>query len=182
MPPLRERRHDILELARHFIDRFAAEESKTVSELTAEAIALIESFDWPGNVRQLENTIFRAVVLCDGSMLDVCDFPQIAGALGIEPCERRPEVLHVAGHATLPARPISASPYAVSATNIEGHMRKLEELEAEIIRLAIGRYEGRMSEVARRLGIGRSTLYRKLKELGFEHDDETAEELKKAAG
>jgi DNA-binding NtrC family response regulator len=62
-------------------------------------------------------------------------------------------------------------------------MRKLEELETEIIRLAIGRYEGRMSEVARRLGIGRSTLYRKLKELGLEEgEDESPEELRKAAG
>lgn len=50
-------------------------------------------------------------------------------------------------------------------------MRKLVDLESEVIRLAIGRYEGRMSEVARRLGIGRSTLYRKLKEFGLESDD-----------
>ena len=78
--------------------------------------------------------------------------------------------------------PSTASPYALSATTTDGHMRKLEELEFEIIRLAIGRYEGRMSEVARRLGIGRSTLYRKLKELGFEDaPEETPEELRKAA-
>jgi DNA-binding NtrC family response regulator len=60
------------------------------------------------------------------------------------------------------------SPYAISTTDAAGHMRKLEELESEIIRLAILRYDGHMSEVARRLAIGRSTLYRKLKELGLE--------------
>ena len=158
--------------------------------MTPEASDLIERFDWPGNVRQLENTIFRAVVLCDGTMLDVCDFPQIAAALGVEARERRsmPRMEPAATpHAASPSAavaPVHASPYAMSATSIDGHMRRLEELEGEIIRLAIGRYEGRMSEVARRLGIGRSTLYRKLKELGLDNDDEptTEEELKKAAG
>src|SRR6202012_225667 len=84
VPPLRQRTEDVPALARHFISRFAAEESKPVAGLTPEAASLIESFDWPGNVRQLENTIFRAVGLCDSTMLDVCDFPQIAGALGVE--------------------------------------------------------------------------------------------------
>ncbi|HKD23145.1 MAG TPA: sigma-54 dependent transcriptional regulator, partial [Rhizomicrobium sp.] len=184
VPPLRERRADVIELARHFIQRFAAEESKAVTGLTPEASDLIEQFDWPGNVRQLENTIFRAVVLCDGTTLEVCDFPQIAAALGVEARERRPvaRVEMPATHA--PAAPVHSSPYAMSATSTDGHMRKLEDLESEIIKLAIARYEGRMSEVARRLGIGRSTLYRKLKELGFDHGEEPAaeEELKKAAG
>ncbi len=73
--------------------------------------------------------------------------------------------------------------YALSTTTPDGHMLKLEDLEGEIIRLAIGRYEGRMSEVARRLGIGRSTLYRKLKELGLEQPaEDPPEELQKAAG
>ena len=58
----------------------------------------------------------------------------------------------------------------MSATDIAGHMRRLEEIETEMIRMAISRYEGHMSEVARRLGIGRSTLYRRLKELGLEQE------------
>jgi len=61
-----------------------------------------------------------------------------------------------------------SSPYLLGAADAAGHMRKLEDLEAEIIRMAISRYEGRMSEIARRLGIGRSTLYRKLKDLGLD--------------
>jgi DNA-binding NtrC family response regulator len=190
VPPLRQRRADVIELARHFIQRFSAEENKPVTGMTPEASDLIERFDWPGNVRQLENTIFRAVVLCDGTMLDVCDFPQIAAALGVEARERRPMPRMEAAAApraaspSLPVAPVHASPYAMSATSTDGHMRRLEELEGEIIRLAIGRYEGRMSEVARRLGIGRSTLYRKLKELGLDNNEEPTpeEELKKAAG
>jgi DNA-binding NtrC family response regulator len=170
VPPLRDRRDDIPALVRHFIARFAAEEHKGVTGLTPETSDLLERFTWPGNVRQLENTIFRAVVLCDGSMLDVCDFPQIAAALGMEAKTRRS---HVAAETmgldqTGFAPAALAAPYALSATDASGHMRKLEEMESEIIRLAIARYEGHMSEVARRLGIGRSTLYRKLKELGLE--------------
>jgi DNA-binding NtrC family response regulator len=174
IPPLRDRHEDVPALARHFIDRFAAEEHKALAGLTPEAEDLLARFEWPGNVRQLENTIFRAVVLCDGTQLDVCDFPQIAAAMGVEARARRyvPEVgpSHAA-HAVLPGRPVAqpmASPYALTAVDNAGHMRKLEDVESEMIRLAISRYDGHMSEVARRLGIGRSTLYRKLKELGLE--------------
>src|SRR5689334_5117299 len=84
VPSLRDRREDIDALARHFIARFAAEENKPVAGLTTEASQLLERFNWPGNVRQLENTIFRAVVLCESETLDICDFPQIATAMGIE--------------------------------------------------------------------------------------------------
>jgi DNA-binding NtrC family response regulator len=172
VPPLRQRREDVPALARHFISRFAAEESKPVAGLTPEATDLIEKFEWPGNVRQLENTIFRAVVLCDGTTLDVCDFPQIAAAMGVETQTRRPvasaEAPLRAQPAMRPPAPAETSPYAMSATDAAGHMRKLEDIEAEIIRMAISRYDGHMSEIARRLGIGRSTLYRKLKDFGLE--------------
>jgi DNA-binding NtrC family response regulator len=165
VPALRERSGDIAPLARHFIARFAAEENKSVSGLTPQASMLLEKFNWPGNVRQLENTIFRAVVLCDGALLDVCDFPQIAAAMGVETLTRQNAPL--AGTAHAPALP-AASAYALNATDETGHIRKFEEMESDIIRMAIARYDGHMSEVARRLGIGRSTLYRKLKEFGLE--------------
>ena len=168
VPSLRERTGDIAPLARHFIERFAAEENKPVSGLTPQASSLLESFNWPGNVRQLENTIFRAVVLCDGALLDVCDFPQIAAALGVDTLVRQNSVPVSAAHGGVaPALP-AGSAFSLSATDGSGHIRKFEELESEIIRMAIARYDGHMSEVARRLGIGRSTLYRKLKEFGLE--------------
>ena len=170
VPSLRERTGDIAPLARHFIERFAAEENKPVSGLTPQAASLLESFNWPGNVRQLENTIFRAVVLCDGALLDVCDFPQIAAALGVDTLVRQNSMPVSAAHGGVaPALP-AGSAFSLSATDGSGHIRKFEELESEIIRMAIARYDGHMSEVARRLGIGRSTLYRKLKEFGLEPD------------
>jgi DNA-binding NtrC family response regulator len=171
VPPLRERQDDIPSLAQYFITRFAAEENKQVSGLTPEALEMLNSYAWPGNVRQLENTIFRAVVLCDEEMLDVADFPQIAAAMGVTPRERKP--MPMPAPASRPAPPAArpAAPYGVAAADQTGHMRRLEDMEAEIIKLAIERYSGRMSEVARRLGIGRSTLYRKLKEYGLEPGD-----------
>jgi len=177
VPSLRDRREDIPALARHFIARFAAEEHKAVAGLTPEAAELLEKFNWPGNVRQLENTIFRAVVLCDGTLLDVADFPQIAAALGVEARMPRPASTAAmsSAHAPAPAgyaasTPAHVSPFALNGTDATGHMRKLEDIESEVIRMAISRYDGHMSEVARRLGIGRSTLYRKLKELGLDPD------------
>jgi DNA-binding NtrC family response regulator len=180
VPPLRERAGDVPALARHFIGRFAAEEHKAVSGMSQEAAGLIERYTWPGNVRQLENTIFRAVVLSDGTMLDTCDFPQIAAALGVETGmrSRAPEAAAPALQTAAPA-----SPYALPVTGGDGHVRKYEDLEKDIIRLAIARYDGHMSEVARRLGIGRSTLYRKLKEYGLDDGGEAeAPEPREAAG
>ncbi len=178
VPALRDRADDIPALARYFITRFAAEENKPVAGLTPDAAELLERFNWPGNVRQLENTIFRAVVLCDTTQLDVADFPQIAAAMGVDSKLRRvpaPAAERAHGNGEDFDHPVlsvpgalPASPYGFSAVDAAGHMRKLEDMESEMIRMAISRYDGHMSEVARRLGIGRSTLYRKLKELGLE--------------
>jgi DNA-binding NtrC family response regulator len=170
VPPLRERREDIAELARHFIARFAAEENKPIAGLSPEAGALLERFDWPGNVRQLENTIFRAVVLCDSAILEVCDFPQIAAATGVEILPRPGQATPAANHQPplASAPPPGGNPrFAISAATESGHLRRLEDIEGDIIRMAIEHYDGHMSEIARRLGIGRSTLYRKLKDLGL---------------
>ena len=176
VPPLRERREDIAELVRHFTARFAAEEGKTfIRGVTAAALQLLSRYDWPGNIRQLENAVFRAVVLADEPMLSVEEFPQIAahieGAgpsarplaelpLPVEPTEPLEILLEPHGRAADPAD-------GLAAFDADGDVRPLAEIEAAMIRLALDRYQGRMSLVARKLGIGRSTLYRKLKELGI---------------
>jgi DNA-binding NtrC family response regulator len=189
---LRERGEDIPALAQYFLARFAAEENKTVIGFTPEALSMLTGYSWPGNVRQLENTIFRAVVLCDSDRLDVVDFPQIASAMNVNPRERLAGVPHASASVAPSASgglvhslPAGLSPYAIGAADAAGHIRKLEELEREIIRMAIERYHGRMSEVARRLGIGRSTLYRKLKDLGLENEaaaDDAIQSERAAAG
>ncbi len=182
MPPLSDRREDIPELARHFVARFAAEEGKRVSRISADAMALLTAHHWPGNVRQLENAAFRAVVLADGDEIGIAEFPQIAaqaGATRALPAEASPDIAptDVRFDHGMPAdmRPMhgpSSVPTAAPALSLslldpQGEVRPLQEMETEVIRFAITIYRGQMSEVARRLQIGRSTLYRKLEALGL---------------
>ncbi|WP_422021010.1 sigma-54-dependent transcriptional regulator [Roseibium sp.] len=196
IPPLRDRREDIPALVRHFLARFAAEEGKPqVSGVAQDALAMLQEYAWPGNIRQLQNTVFRAVVLCDGAQLTIDDFPQVAAA--IEYPGSQSGVVHPsasAPFAAVPQDPAASAPPppaqqgAPTATTTstpagfegsapfgfmrnldpEGHVRKLTDIEEELIRAAIKHYSGRMTEVAKRLGIGRSTLYRKLKEYGLD--------------
>lgn len=161
IPPLRERREDIPALINHFIARTAALENIHVRGVSDEAMTLLTAFDWPGNVRQLQNAIFRAVVLCDSDRLSMRDFPQILAQA--QRAERTTPALPSAV-----AADAAASTDRIQLTDARGHVRALQELEADAIRFAVSRYRGRMSEVARRLGIGRSTLYRKLREYGLE--------------
>src|SRR3982751_6365808 len=78
VPPLRARREDIPYLLRHFLARFCAEENKPITSIAGDAMALLAQLDWPGNIRQLENAVYRAVVMSDSDQLDVTDFPQAA--------------------------------------------------------------------------------------------------------
>lgn len=185
VPPLRERLADVPELARYFMTRFAAEEGKRVSTISDDAMRLIVSYPWPGNVRQLENAVFRAVVLSDTSELSVAEFPQIAAHVtGFEahvPAAPAPAAKGplFTGPALLGAEDIvpqtmdvrddnGESALGIPAVNQGGDIRPLDEIEADMIRLALGRYRGHMTEVAKRLKIGRSTLYRKMQEYGLE--------------
>ena len=155
IPPLRERTGDIPALARHLLARIAQQPGLRPLGITDDALALLGHYDWPGNVRQLQNALFRAAVLCDGAALTRTDFPQIAALGGQRHTTPTPVPMATSGGVTL--------------FHADGNLRALEEIEADVIRLAIGHYRGRMTEVARRLGIGRSTLYRKLGELGIDN-------------
>jgi DNA-binding NtrC family response regulator len=190
IPPLRDRAEDIPELARHFMVRFAAEEGKRVRSMPPEALRLLLSYSWPGNVRQLENAVFRAVVLAEGEEIGLDEFPQIA----VQACDHdtpgeppRPhaapieltDLAPVLGPSILLDDPTGRpSPEGgggdadkpsnlLNLVDHSGHARPLDEIEAEAIKFALSHYRNQMSEVARRLRIGRSTLYRKLDALGL---------------
>jgi DNA-binding NtrC family response regulator len=205
IPALRRRKEDIPVLARTFVERFAASQKlERVPELTPPAMALLTAFDWPGNIRQLENTIFRAVVLAQGDHLAVEDFTQIAAQIpgymnengesifsgnrdvmavpslsatempgvypdfagGGAPAEHR----YAPRHET-PVHSAHVAEGAIAGLGKDGGVRTIAAVEEELIRFALRFYRGQMSEVARRLGIGRSTLYRKLKDYGIDPDD-----------
>jgi DNA-binding NtrC family response regulator len=185
VPPLRERAQDIPELTRHFLVRFAAEEGKRIGRLSAEAMSLLCAYQWPGNVRQLENAVFRAVVLAESDTIGPDEFPQIASYISgpdagthTAPALAEPEAgshdLPPVGGEMLSIQSADAVPGGATAPidaldllDDHGDVRPLEDIEADAIRLAIAHYRGQMSEVARRLRIGRSTLYRKLDSLGL---------------
>jgi DNA-binding NtrC family response regulator len=177
IPPLRQRGEDIPELARHFLARLAAEEGKRVRTIDPEALALLTAYRWPGNVRQLENAIFRAVVLAEGERIGVHEFPQIAA--GVTPDAVAAQPMVEAAPAIAAAWPdahehtVEPTTAALQLIDSQGEARPLEDIEREAIRFAIAHYRGQMSEVARRLKIGRSTLYRKLESLGLEQEDKT---------
>ncbi|MFT6673216.1 MAG: DNA-binding NtrC family response regulator [Afipia broomeae] len=177
IPPLRTRREDIPHLVRHFMARIAAEENRPVTGVSGEAMALLGQMPWPGNVRQLENAVYRAIVMSDGGQLGPDDFPQTGGMFPVSP-DAEPVILDsppssptdMVSGAEIPIAPAPvphkfAPAYGTLAMlGEDGEVRPLDDMEAETIRFAIAHYRGQMSEVARRLKIGRSTLYRKIDE------------------
>ena len=164
-PSLRDRREDIPALVEHFIARFNAEEGKRIAGCAPETLALLQGFDWPGNVRQLENAVFRAIVLADAPFLQPHDFPAISGVAAPLPDAAPLQAATAASVQTETA--VGAEP-PIRILDERGHLRTLEDIERDLIQHAIEVYAGHMSEIARRLGIGRSTLYRKVREQGLE--------------
>ena len=190
MPSLRERVEDVPALVEHFISRFNASEGTRISGVSDAALSMLCAFDWPGNVRQLENAVFRAVVLCEGETLQPDDFPQIFASMpelanlpdasrqpvaANENQQNLPESIHEKGGdnggmgGAFGQHPGSMAPVSVVA---DGEVRSLSDVERDLIAFAIDHYDGHMSEVSRRLGIGRSTLYRKVREYGLDNDGE----------
>lgn len=197
IPALRRRREDIPHLVRAFIERFSSEQrlAKPLS-IDAATLAMLTSFDWPGNVRQLENAVFRAVVLSDGGVLIESSFPQVlaqvsegregvlAAAIQRAPLDERTVAAAVASAQAVAEEIVARRSEAAAdglapvqpdnvivSTDEAGNVRKLADVEEELIRFALKFYRGQMSQVARKLGIGRSTLYRKLKDYGIDPDD-----------
>jgi len=137
LPPLRERREDIMPLANSFLKRFAAQANRTLSGFKPAAIERLTAFDWPGNVRQLQNEIQRAVLLCEGNEVDASD-------LSIS--ETR----------------------AAAEESADTNFTLLEGVERNAIIQMLHETGGNKLETAKRLGIGRQTLYNKIKAYGIE--------------
>jgi DNA-binding NtrC family response regulator len=137
LPPLRERRDDIMPLANAFLKRFAAQANRTLRGFNPQACERLTSFEWPGNVRQLQNEIQRAVLLCEGPDVDAADLS--VSDIKIIPSE---------GHDT-------------AFTLLEG-------VERNAIIQMLRETGGNKLETAKRLGIGRQTLYNKIKAYGIE--------------
>lgn len=189
VPPLRARREDIPALVRHFIAKQSKNEAnRLITGISGDALALLRAYDWPGNIRQLENAVLRAVVLCEGDTLTVEEFPQIRAQVEGIDLSGHPEPdedgLMLREDIDQPTKAPSAGDNeadefasALQMLDRRGNVRSLSDVEYDLILFAIEHYQGQMSEVARRLGIGRSTLYRKLKEYGIEPERVRDEKL-----
>jgi DNA-binding NtrC family response regulator len=144
LPPLRERREDIPDLVRHFCDVLGDQMGRHVTHIADDALEVLCNYRWPGNVRELRNVVERALVLGDGSVLELDDLP--------------PE-LHYVGPPTGTAG-ASVAGLGTSAQKV----MPLAELEAQAIAAALDATGGNKARAAALLGIDRTTLYRKLKD------------------
>src|SRR6185312_2871947 len=144
IPPLREHKEDIPDLVTHFLARFARDSEREINGITPEALSILMSYHWPGNVRQLENTIERAVALSSGTLLDVADI-----------------------HLDTPARGAATAATNAGAPVLPKGMT-LEQWEDEMIREALRRANGNKSQAARLLGLSRNALRYRLGKLGVE--------------
>src|SRR5690606_20516926 len=155
VPPLRERMEDVAELVAMFIARFSAEAGKRVLGISPAALSLLMNYDWPGNVRQLENAVYRAIVLTDGAFLASVDFPQI-----VAQSSGRDSAIKAIEQVPVPAAPvhIDTAPARQRAVieqpavpdrflDATGEITALAEIERAAIVFAIAHHGGRMSRV-----------------------------------
>ena len=138
MPSLRERRDDIPVLIKHYFEIFAKESGKTIKDIDYEAMQSLLAYDWPGNIRELRNTIERAVVLADNEVITIHDLPDKFRTLDVE------------------------------GVSISSLRQALDNFEREYIRRSIAENKGSKEITASKLGIDLATLYRKLKKLRIE--------------
>jgi len=135
LPPLRERTRDIPELASLFLERYSVKNRKDIKGFAPEVLRIFMSHQWPGNIRELENTVERAVILCPGERITIRELPP----------QIRPE-----------GATINQDPTAAPVT--------LRDMEREMIRATLAQNEGNRSKTAKILGVARQTLLNKLKE------------------
>jgi DNA-binding NtrC family response regulator len=176
LPPLRDRREDILELALYFLRRAAKRMSKQLSHIEEDALAVLEGHSWPGNIRELENVIERAVVMAEGTVLAKKDLPPELIS-STSPARRElarpptPLVQQAAlrvdnpnAEAVSPPTPAVIEPVQpVSNTEPKKARRKLAEVERQELQQVLKDCGGNKSQAAQVLGIPRSTLFSKLK-------------------
>ncbi|MFQ5632138.1 MAG: sigma-54 interaction domain-containing protein, partial [bacterium] len=139
LPPLRERKEDIPMLSAHFLEKYSKQESKEIEGVAPDALELLMAYSWPGNVRELENAIERATLLASTVDISPKDLPNSVRAIGEKKIYEK--------DATLSSW--------------------IEKLEEDALQQALLECEGNISKTAKKLGIGRATIYRKAKKYGL---------------
>ena len=178
IPPLRERKQDISDFIDHFIQLFSAREDVQPLPLEKQARKLLLNYWWPGNVREMENAINRAMVLAKGSSLTANCFDLVSDRRS----ERRQKSAVIAAAETFvpetqndpssQAQPISftpappamphQSPLSIALRDQHGFIKEMREIETEIARATLDHFAGNVTKAAKALGISRATFYRKI--------------------
>ena len=151
LPPLRERREDVGLLASYFLDRIGHREGRGKMRFTPDAEAMLERYDYPGNVRELENAIEHAVAVSEGRVIEAEDLPSAI---------RAPRMLPR-------GNPPAAAPAAPERDAADRSTWSLAEVERDHIRIVLAKHGGNATAAAKQLGISRTTLWRKLREYGL---------------
>jgi two-component system, NtrC family, nitrogen regulation response regulator NtrX len=151
IPPLSERREDVPLLVNHFVARYAADRSVPTPDVTRDAMAALQAYDWPGNVRQLRNIVERTIILAPGDRISRIDIDMLPPELANGPAE---------GNGLVAANAIMGAPLREAR----------ESFEREYLRIQIRRFSGNISRTATFIGMERSALHRKLKILGMAED------------
>ena len=170
LPPLRERKADLPALVQHFLGTFNARFGKRIQGLTAEAMELLERYDWPGNIRELENTVQRAMVLTRGAEIDVDALP---------PAIQTPKVVAITAHGLGHAQAREVELYSPIVEDFQKPLAdRIEQIieaeEKRIIQAALERMGGHREKTADLLGISRKSLHNKMAKYGLFGREEMA--------
>ena len=148
MPSLRDRRRDIPALATHFMERCAVAESLPLKNISQEALEMLSSMDWPGNIRELENIIHRAMILSEGKTLEPADF----------------QLQSFAQRESSGPGGMAAGSDIIRLTDGAGNLKPLADIEQEAIAFSLTHSSNNITRAASALGMSKSTFYRKLQE------------------
>ena len=157
IPALAERREDIPGLVEHFVARYAAERRVPTPDVTVDAMAALQAYDWPGNVRQLRNIVERTIILASGDQIARIEMDMLPAEILNDP---------VAGPTSGPGHAVMGAPLREAR----------EAFEREYLRIQIRRFSGNISRTAHFIGMERSALHRKLKILGMVEDRDITED------
>ncbi|AHA27804.1 sigma-54-dependent transcriptional regulator [Candidatus Liberibacter americanus] len=173
VPALCNRREDIPWLARFFLKRFCIQHKINSINFTNEALSTLISYDWPDNVKELEHIVFQSVISSESLQITEDNLSKLMLLYDNEKAKdnlktlNNSNIISSQNSTNFSNDAILTSQYSIMVINKEGEIRSISDIEKEVIQLAMKLYQEHMSEVARRLGIGRSTLYRKIREYGI---------------
>lgn len=148
IPPLRETRNIIPLLVKNLYKYYSMEQNKEIKGITNKALKILETYDWPGNIKEIKNTIRKAIILTKGTLLDESDFLSLKGKNIIEDNKNNFD--------------LKDDVYSIGLFNIDGSLKTMKMLEQEIVDKYMKINDGNITETAKALNIGRTTLYRKL--------------------